>query len=138
MKEELLKNVDTENHKVAIYLDPDLLTLGVEFWLRSRGFSRIVDHDVVLLHHEIYDVHASIIQGYKDDGYCLGVYGGSEAQITDQSWTALWDYAVVDSPANVQWSDGVTVYSPLSQKMYVACLFAFLPPSLAPPRFCAI
>jgi len=105
MRTALLRTEKLEKAYTVFYMHPNTWPLGEFFWLKSRFWSFFVRHDVLNLHYQIYDEHWDLIKGYKDDGYCLGIYGGSRKSMAQHLDKV--DYLVEDVPSGVVFGDPV-------------------------------
>lgn len=124
---ELDAHEKTRESKVSFYLHPGTLPLGLEVWLRTRLFSWYGPHDVLSLHHKVYEQHYDLIKGYKDDGWCLAIYGGPKSVLN--KWADKVDYMTFDTPSNLAWGDWASVdvqYQPNPTPYYVLWLLCLL------------
>jgi len=111
MKLKLSKMPSLSGHKVSISFHPETTPGGVEMWLRSRLGTRIVGNDVLSLHYSIMQAYPATVQEYRDDGYCVLVYGGNAASLTE--FVANADAGILDMPSQVSWTDP-SLGSPIS------------------------
>lgn len=85
------------NGAVAYYLVPETLPGGLYFYLKTRFPIALGDFALVDTHFLPYSKHPKIMEGLQADGYCTGVYGGSQFVLSDIS-DLNPDYIIYDVP----------------------------------------
>ena len=62
---------------ISLYLYPNTAPLGEYFWLKTRLPYWWSSADSLELHYLIAEAHPDIVDSYRNDGFCITVYGAT-------------------------------------------------------------
>ena len=91
LKEERMDN------RISIYMPPgEYFFLGLKFFLKTRLLQSVLTSgsSMLSLHRTVHDVEQDLIQSWRDDGWCLGIWGIRPEDISNYNVVSFCSFLV--------------------------------------------
>jgi len=105
-----LHRKSNKNTLAAFKYHPGSLPFGESFWLKTRFFQWYVGAELIHAHYRLYEAHPAVFQSFKDDGFCLGIYGGNKTTLAP--FLDNVDVVQLDHPGTAVFPDSLAEYEP--------------------------
>lgn len=93
--------IDVPEHKTytALSYKPNAYIGGEHVWLKTRLWQWISKANTLSLHHSMMKSEWDVVRSYRQDGFCLAVYGGTAEEL--QPYANIVDFMIVNTPDTV-------------------------------------